>query len=102
MSVMAGKPDGWGEIVQVKEKKDKFGLGYEPFQQKRAHSPQANYQKNFQEVFLSGGVIHGHQVNAADEVSTADDTDLVRRCAPDEELNNWKAEELLVSFPLSK
>ena len=53
-------------------------------------------------MFHSGGVIHDHHAFAIDEVSTAVSEDLVRRCAPDEELDNWKAEELLVSFPLLK
>lgn len=102
MTIVAGRPDGWGEIVQVAEKKDKFGLGFKPYQQAKAQVSQEKSQRRIQEVFHSGGVVHDHHAYAIDEVSTAVSEDLVRRCAPDEELDNWKAEELLVSFPLLK
>lgn len=102
MSMVAGKLDSWGEIVQVREKKDRHSLGYGPYQQMKAQIPMKNWQRKIQEVFHSGGVIHDHHVNTIDEVSTTDNEDLVRRCAPDEELDNWKAEELFVTFPLLK
>lgn len=44
MSLKARSHKGFGELVNVTEKKDRFGLGYESFDMKRALAPTKNFK----------------------------------------------------------
>lgn len=61
-----GIPEGWGEIINVKTKTDRHGLGYRPTHDKASTNVEG-HPKFFQEVFVSGGF----QVNA---ISDYDET----------------------------
>ncbi|XP_050877333.1 uncharacterized protein LOC127081091 [Lathyrus oleraceus] len=71
-SIEGGNPEGWGQLIDMREKHDRFGLGYVPSAAKGARAPTKDNTRSIQEVFLSIGFIHGDQVNAIED-STADE-----------------------------
>jgi hypothetical protein len=100
-SIEGGNPEGWGQLIDIREKHDRFGLGYVPSAAKGARVPTKDNTRSIQEVFLSTGFIHGDQVNAIeDSTANEDEPCLVYRC--ETALNNWKAVEIPEIFPLSK
>ncbi|XP_050875676.1 uncharacterized protein LOC127079321 [Lathyrus oleraceus] len=100
-SIEGGNPEGWGQLIDVREKHDRFGLGYVPSVEKGAWVPTKDNTQSIHKVFLSTGFIHGEQVNAI-EYNTEDEDEpcLVYQC--ETSLNNWKAVEIPEIFPLSK
>ncbi|XP_050897670.1 uncharacterized protein LOC127104530 [Lathyrus oleraceus] len=100
-SIEGGNPEDWGQLIDVREKHDRFGLRYVPSVAKGARVPAKENSRSMQEVFLSTGFIHGDQVNAIED-STEDEDEpcLVYRC--ETTLNNWKAVKIPEIFPLSK
>ncbi|XP_050908978.1 uncharacterized protein LOC127122727 [Lathyrus oleraceus] len=100
-SIEGGNPEGWGQLIDVREKHDHFGLGYVPSAEKGACVPTKDNTRSIQEVFLSTRFIHGDQVNAIeDNTRDEDESCLVYWCKTT--LNNWKAVEIPEIFPLSK
>ncbi|XP_050876694.1 uncharacterized protein LOC127080417 [Lathyrus oleraceus] len=100
-SIEGGNPEGWGQLIDIREKHDRFGLGYVPSAAKGARVPAKDNTRSIQEVFLSTGFIHGDQVNAIeDNTESEDEPCLVYRC--ETTLDNWKAVEIPEIFPLSK
>lgn len=83
------------------EKKDKFGLGYEPSQSNVGPNATKN-KKSLREMFCSGGIVQDHHVYAIEEASTTNLEELVQRSMPTEELTNWSEEELPVVCLVSK
>ncbi|XP_050890365.1 uncharacterized protein LOC127095765 [Lathyrus oleraceus] len=72
-SVEGGNPEGWGELIDIREKHDRFGLGYVPPAAKGARFPTKDNTRSIQEVFLSTGFIHGDQVNAIEDSTANED-----------------------------
>ncbi|XP_050888930.1 uncharacterized protein LOC127094104 [Lathyrus oleraceus] len=100
-SIEGGNPEGWGQLIDIREKHDRFGLGYVPSAAKGARVPAKDNTRSIQEVFLNTGFIHGDQVNAVeDSTENEDEPCLVYRF--ETALNNWKAVEIPEIFPLSK
>jgi hypothetical protein len=97
-TIEEGSPEGWGDVIDVKLKSDRFGLGYKPTNvKKEASTSTKGRPKTIQEVFVSTG----YQVNAIDEYLEDEYlSNLV--CQSDVTLNNWKAIEIPEMFPLSK
>ncbi|XP_050891176.1 uncharacterized protein LOC127096668 [Lathyrus oleraceus] len=60
-SIEGGNPEGWGQLIDIREKHDRFGLGYVPSAAKGARVPAKDNTQSIQEVFLSTGFIHGDQ-----------------------------------------
>ncbi|GAU10261.1 hypothetical protein TSUD_418820, partial [Trifolium subterraneum] len=95
-----GSLEGWGRLPDVLEKKDRFGLRYQPSTTLFSKDDREGI-RTIQEMFCSAGFIHeGH-------VAMLEDTDeevpnLVYRCAHDEVLTNWKAVEIPETFSISK
>lgn len=82
-------------MIEVHEKWDKFGLGYEP------SSVEANIQHDteqipsVEETFTSDGHIIGDQAAMVnEEVYEEVVSSWIRQAAPDEELKNWKTVEI--------
>ncbi|XP_050883704.1 uncharacterized protein LOC127086918 [Lathyrus oleraceus] len=100
-SIEGGNPKGWGHLIDIREKHDRFGMGYVPSAVKGARVPAKDNTRSIHEVFLSTGFIHGDHVNAIeDNTENEDEPCLVYRC--ETALNNWKAVEIPKFFPLSK
>lgn len=97
-TIEEGSPEGWEDVIDVKIKLDRYGLGYKPtIARKGASTSIKGCPKNIQEVFVSVG----YQVTDIDEYLEEEDlSNLVYQC--DVALNNWKAIEILEMFPLSK
>jgi len=52
-AVESGGPVGWGKVINVSEKNDRFGLGYKPSAKGGALVPAKDRIRSIQEVFLS-------------------------------------------------
>ncbi|XP_050909925.1 uncharacterized protein LOC127123778 [Lathyrus oleraceus] len=72
-SIEGGNPEGWGQLIDIREKHDRFGLGYVPSAVKGARVPAKDNTRSIQEVFLSTRFIHGDQVNAIEDNTEDED-----------------------------
>ncbi|XP_050919635.1 uncharacterized protein LOC127137195 [Lathyrus oleraceus] len=72
-SIEGGNPEGWGQVIDIREKHDRFGLGYVPSAVKGARVPAKDNTRSIQEVFLSTGFIHGDQVDAIEDSTANED-----------------------------
>ncbi|XP_050874946.1 uncharacterized protein LOC127078541 [Lathyrus oleraceus] len=86
--------DGWGTVIELPEKKDKCGLGYQPsielFKDQNIHQGKV---PSIQEIFSKAGFRSDDQVNALED----EDLDLPKMlfCGPpDAALTNWKATDV--------
>ncbi|XP_050910855.1 uncharacterized protein LOC127126039 [Lathyrus oleraceus] len=88
--VDSGKAEGWGKMVDLPVKEDKFGIGYEPL---RAEQGAAGPS-----TFTSAGLMNHGDVFATEGEDVDSDCDLdcwVRPSAPGEVINNWTAEDIV-------
>ncbi|XP_050918988.1 uncharacterized protein LOC127136482 [Lathyrus oleraceus] len=70
-AVENGDPAGWGQVINVRKKNNRFGLGYKPSSKEGALIPAKDRMWSIQEVFISTCFIRGDQVGAC-----ADDTEV--------------------------
>ena len=101
--------------LQVHEKKDRFGLGYEPTKADKRRNVEERKEKrvarlqnrepkteripicDIQQSFRSAGFVFADQVAVVgDDCFTDNDIDLVYPCSPGTRLNNWE----IVEFPV--
>lgn len=90
-----GNAQGWGKVIEVREKWDKFGLGYEPSSVEASSQCDKKQIPFVEEIFTSVGHIFGDQVamineEAYDEVVSS----WIHQAAPNEESKNWKTVEI--------
>jgi hypothetical protein len=95
-----GSLKGWGTLPNIPEKKDRFGLGYQPSPTVFSKGNQGEI-RTIQEIFSSAGFINEGHV-ALLEDADEEVPDLVYRCAPDKVLANWKTVEIPEIFSISK
>ncbi|KAI5384969.1 hypothetical protein KIW84_071820 [Lathyrus oleraceus] len=89
--VNSGKAEGWGTMVDLPVKEDKFGIGYQPLQAEQI-------EQKGPSTFTSAGLMNHGDVFATGGEDCDSDCDLnnwVRPCAPGESINNWKAEDVV-------
>ncbi|KAI5433971.1 hypothetical protein KIW84_020996 [Lathyrus oleraceus] len=89
--VDSGKAEGWGKMVDLPVKEDKFGIGYQPLQAEQGGQAGPS-------TFTSAGLMNHGDVFAADVEDCDSDCDLdcwVRPRAPGEVINNWTAEDVV-------
>ena len=89
--VDSGKAEGWGKMVDLPVKEDKFGVGYQPLQAEQVGQAGPS-------TFTSAGLMNHGDVFAADVEDGDSDCDLdcwVRPSAPGEVINNWTAEDVV-------
>jgi hypothetical protein len=89
--VDSGKAEGWGKMVDLPVKEDKFGIGYQPLQAEQGVQAGPS-------TFTSAGLMNHGDVFAADVEDSDSDCDLdcwVRPSAPGEVINNWTAEDVV-------
>ncbi|KAI5385252.1 hypothetical protein KIW84_072017 [Lathyrus oleraceus] len=90
----------WGTMIELPEKKDKCGLGYQPsfelFKDQKIHQGKV---PSIQEIFSKAGFRSDDQVNALED-EDPDLSKMVFRGPPDAALTNWKATDVpdIVSF----
>ena len=92
MTIENSDSKGLGKLLEISEKKNHFGLGYE--------SPKATLKgkaqfPSIQETFISKGVEHSEQVammSHKDNIKRA--SDYIREYSPGEELKNWTIVEI--------
>ncbi|KAI5396726.1 hypothetical protein KIW84_062813 [Lathyrus oleraceus] len=91
--VNSGNVEGWGRMVDLPVKEDKFGIGYQPLRAEQGVQDQKGPSS-----FTSAGLMNHGDVFAASNEDGDSDGDLnnwVRPCAPGETINNWTAEEVV-------
>ncbi|XP_050896639.1 uncharacterized protein LOC127103419 [Lathyrus oleraceus] len=99
-AIEAGCPGSWGTVIELPEKKDKCGLGYQPsielFKDQKIHQGKV---PSIQEIFSKAGFRSDDQVNALED-EDPDLSKMVFRGPPDAALTNWKATDVpdIVSF----
>ncbi|XP_050890936.1 uncharacterized protein LOC127096407 [Lathyrus oleraceus] len=93
-AIKVGCPGSWGTMIELPEKKDKCGLGYQPsielFKDQTIHQGKV---PSIQEIFSKAGFRSDDQVNALED----EDPDLSKMvfCGPpDAALTNWKATDV--------
>jgi hypothetical protein len=90
--VKSGEAPGWGRIMEVPEKKDRFGVGYQPGRGLgRGRGGRTSV------TFTSAGMLDPDHICMMGE-DTDSDCDMDRwitPCEPGMEIHNWKAEEII-------
>jgi hypothetical protein len=83
----AGHPEGWGRVMEVAPKFNRFGLGFEPILRRQIlKAPDSSTPVKF----ASAGIKKEDQVNAVDdEDDVFNIEDWIRPCIPSSELKNW-------------
>ncbi|XP_058729317.1 uncharacterized protein LOC131601500 isoform X2 [Vicia villosa] len=93
--VETGKSEGWGQMIDVRPKFNKNGLGFNPGRQSFT-SPTSSFTPV---RFVRGGVIQDGKVNAivkGEEVDSDCDFDSwIRPSIPGTKLNNWTIEDVI-------
>lgn len=91
---------GWGKLVEIPEKKNRFRLGYKLVN--------IGSRKNSQrKLYTLQDVFHSSRYKDEDRVAAIDAEDegipdLVCHCSPSTALNNWKAVDILEMISISK
>ncbi|KAI5438228.1 hypothetical protein KIW84_024102 [Lathyrus oleraceus] len=88
--VDSGVAPGWGRLLELPVKEDKFGIGYQPV------LTSTTLQGPI--TFSSAGIIQYGQVSAVDEEDGDSECDIdnwVRPRIPGEVINNWSSEEII-------
>ena len=88
--VEAGRPEGWGSVVEVAPKFNKFGLGFDPILRRQVlKAPNLATPVRFSSAGIGSG-----QANAVDDSDNEFDIDKwIRPSVPGMELNNWTSED---------
>ncbi|XP_050893493.1 uncharacterized protein LOC127100384 [Lathyrus oleraceus] len=90
-----GRAQGWGKVIEVLEKWDTFGLGYEPSLVEASSQHDKKQVPPIEETFTSvGHIFSGHVVMINDEAYDEVVSSWIHQAAPDEELKNWKTVEI--------
>lgn len=98
-----GNTEGWGQLINISEKKNRFGLGYKLPMERDVHGLAKTDNLGFQVVFYRVGFIHDNQVTVIEyDTKDSETPRLVYRCDPDTTLHNWEATDLPKIFPSSK
>ena len=78
--------------MQIPEKKDRFGLGYQPSKATKKDKGQCPPTL---EIFINKGVDHGGLVSMiSNKSNNKGASNFIREFLPDEELKNWTAVEI--------
>ena len=101
--------DGMANLVDIKENREKFGLGYKPTQtdvrrsivERRSKGVGSQLRPQAREVppchisksFVNTGLRHEEQVAVIHDKAPQEHSDWVRPCLPDFQLGNWQVVE---------
>ncbi|XP_058782873.1 uncharacterized protein LOC131657499 [Vicia villosa] len=95
-------PENWGKIIEVPEKKDRLGLGYQPSAINRAVK-EGRQIPPLKQTFVTGGYEHNKQVSMLSNKGINESAfDFIRECAQGEQLQNWTTLEIPEIFLFSK
>jgi hypothetical protein len=93
--VDSGVAPGWGRLLELPVKDDKFGIGYQPT---LTFTTSALQTRQGPITFSSAGVIQYGQISAINDENGDSDCDIdnwVRPRIPGEVINNWSSEEIV-------
>jgi hypothetical protein len=91
--VRSGEAPGWGKMMDITAKKDRFGVGYQPG---RGSSGQGRGRRT-SFTFTSAGMLDpDHICVVGEEIDSDCELDSwIKPCAPGMEIQNWKAEKII-------
>ncbi|KAI5389622.1 hypothetical protein KIW84_075058 [Lathyrus oleraceus] len=91
--VKNGEAPGWGRMMDISAKKDRFGVGYQPG---RGSSGQGRGRRT-SVTFTSAGMLDpDHICMMSDEADSDCEIDRwIKPCAPGMGIQNWKAEKII-------
>jgi hypothetical protein len=91
--VKSGEAPGWGKMMDIAAKKDRFGVGYQPG---RGSSGQGRGRRP-SVTFTSAGMLDPDHICMVDEEVDSDcEIDRwIKPCAPGMGVQNWKAEKII-------
>ncbi|KAI5410441.1 hypothetical protein KIW84_055810 [Lathyrus oleraceus] len=92
--VKSGEAPGWGKMMDIAAKKDRFGVGYQPG---RGSSGQGRgCRPSF--TFTSAGMLDPDNIcMVGEEVDSDCEIDQwIKSCVPGMEVQNWKAEKIII------
>lgn len=98
--IKGGSPSSWGKLLELPEKKEWFGLGYQPTVKEASKTDQKRVC-TIQETFHNVGFSYEGQMAMLGEIRK-EVPNLVCHCLPYTILNNWKTVEILEMFSFSK
>ncbi|KAI5386852.1 hypothetical protein KIW84_073120 [Lathyrus oleraceus] len=93
--VNSGVAPGWGRLLDLPMKEDKFGIGYQPALTSTTSTPQTRQGPI---TLSSAGIIQYGQISTINEEDGDSDCDInnwVRPSVPGEVLRNWSSEEII-------
>ncbi|XP_058732797.1 uncharacterized protein LOC131604369 [Vicia villosa] len=88
------KMEGWGKILEVQEKKDRLGLGYQPT--RKAAKEEQQFPPIMQ-TFVTGGYEHVSMISSMEGTSN-----FIQMIRPGEQLQNWTSLEIPEIVSISK
>jgi hypothetical protein len=98
-----GLPEGWGQLLIIPEKNDRFGLGYQPSKGITTKKKDQGAITTLQDIFESAGFRSADQIAMIeDEEVSQGNRDWVHECSSSTTLSNWKAVEIPDVFLISK
>jgi hypothetical protein len=98
-----GLPEGWGQLLEIPEKKDRFGLGYQSHKGIVTKKQDQGTIPAIQEIFHSVGFRSTDQIAVIEEGETSQGSHhWVRQCSSSTILSNWKAVEIPEVVLISK
>ena len=81
-------------MIEVREKWEKFGIGYEPSSVRESGQPDKKKIPPVEETFTSVSHIFGNQITMISYEAYNEVVSIwIRQAAPDEKLKNWKTVE---------
>lgn len=99
----AGNTEGWGKVLELPEKKDRFRPGYQLSLGKRDIQTGKGKILPVQETFTSVGHIFRGHIAMINEIDCNEATSYwIRQGSLREELRNWKVVEILKVFQIKK
>lgn len=97
--IVTGNTQGWGKLIEVRKKWDKFGLGYEPSSDRTNNQLNRKQISHVEETFTNVCHIFGNQITMIeDEAYNEVVSSWIRQVAPSEELKNLKIVEISQIF----
>lgn len=100
-TIEVGGPEGWGKVINMVEKKDRFGLGYSAYSEGvRGQKTDSEQISDLQKIFSKVGLRDDEAIAAIGEDEEEHKTWIHK--SPGTSLNNWTATRISPVISLSK
>src|ERR1044072_5688729 len=102
--IEAGNPEGWGTVINIAEKKDKSGLGYQPSSRISGSAEMGKGRiPRLEDTVVAKGFRSEKAINAIeDDERAVEFSQMVFRTPPGVALKNWSVKDVTPLISLSK